>query len=76
MEKIRKEWEAEGLTMPRLVYWNVNARKDTFLDLGPNVSFCSGASPTIFKQIVTGKTGWDLFLEAVIENERYSVLTI
>ena len=76
MEQVRKDWESSGLKMPRLVYWNVNARNDTFLDLGPNVSFCSGASPVLFKQIVTGKTGWDLFLEAVGNNERYSVVTV
>ena len=76
MERVRKEWEAEGLKMPKLVYWNVDARQDTFLDLEENVSFCSGASPTIFKQIATGKTGWDLFLDAVVNNERYSVVTI
>ena len=76
MERVRKDWAAAGLKMPRLVYWNVDARQDTILDLGPNVTFCSGASPMIFKQIATGKTGWDLFLETVANNERYSVVTI
>jgi hypothetical protein len=73
MEWIRKEWEACGLKMPKLVYWNVNASKDTILDAGPNVSFVSGASPSIFKQILTGKTGWDLCLEA-ITSERYAAV--
>ena len=73
MEKIRMEWAAAGLELPRLVYWNVNARNNTVLDLGPNVSYVSGASPSIFKQVVTGKTGFDLMLE-VLNSERYQAV--
>ena len=65
MEKIRQYWAKFGLKLPRLIYWNVNARNDTILDAGPNVSFVSGMSPTLFKQILTGKTGWDLCLETI-----------
>ena len=74
MERIRAKWAAAGLELPRLVYWNVDARNNTFLDLGPNVSFVSGASPAIFEQIITGKTGWDLMIETIC-SERYSVIT-
>ena len=70
MEKIKAKWEAAGIKCPKLVYWNVNARHDIILDAGPDVSFVSGASPTIFKQVLTGKTGWDLCLEA-IDSPRY-----
>lgn len=70
MEKIKAKWRAAGIKCPKLVYWNVNARHDTILDAGPDVSFVSGASPTIFKQVLTGKTGWDLCLEA-IDSPRY-----
>ena len=65
MEKIRKKWEKNGLKLPKLVYWNVAARNDTILDAGPNVSFVSGMSPVIFKQVLTGKTGWQLCLETI-----------
>lgn len=70
MEKIKAKWEAAGIKCPKLVYWNVNARHDVILDAGPDVSFVSGASPTIFKQVLTGKTGLDLCLEA-INSPRY-----
>lgn len=70
MEKIKAKWRAAGIKCPKLVYWNVNARHDTILDAGPDVSFVSGASPTIFKQVLTGKTGWDLCLET-INSPRY-----
>ena len=37
METMRDKWAAKGYKMPKLVYWNVNASKDTFLDDGPDV---------------------------------------
>ena len=73
MEKIRQKWNRYGLELPKLVYWNVDARNDTILDAGPNVSFVSGMSPTIFKQVLTGKTGYDLMLETICA-ERYNVI--
>ena len=73
MERIRKKWDAFGLTLPKLVYWNVDARQNTILDSGPNVSFVSGMSPVIFKQVLTGKTGYDLMLETLLA-ERYGVI--
>ena len=73
MEKIRKKWMANGFELPKLVYWNVDARHNTILDSGPNVSFVSGMSPVIFKQVLTGKTGWDLMIETIC-SDRYSVI--
>lgn len=73
METIRKKWAAAGLTLPKLVYWNVDARHDTILDAGPNVTFVSGFSPTIFKQVLTGKTGYDLMIETICA-DRYAVI--
>ena len=73
MEKLREEWAADGLELPRLVYWNVNASKNTVLDKGPYVSFVSGASPIIFQQVITGKTGYDLMLDKLM-SERYAVV--
>ena len=71
MEKIRMKWENAGLKCPRLVYWNVDARENTILDAGPDVSFVSGASPLIIKQVMSGKTGYDLMLE-ILMTERYA----
>jgi hypothetical protein len=73
MERIRADWEAVGLTMPKLVYWNVDARDNTVLDLGPDVSYVSGCSPVVFQMVMTGKTGKDLMLEK-LNSERYSIV--
>lgn len=73
MEKLREEWAECGLTLPKLVYWNVNASKNTILDDGPDVSFVSGASPIIFQQVLTGKTGYDLMMDKLM-SERYAAI--
>ena len=73
METIRQRWAAAGLKMPKLVYWNVDARNSTILDSGPNVTFVSGMSPVIFKQVLTGKTGYDLMIETICA-DRYAVI--
>ena len=73
MEKIRQKWANYGLQLPKLIYWNVRARHNTILDAGSNVSFVSGMSPVIFKQVLTGKTGWDLMIETICA-DRYKVI--
>lgn len=75
MEKIREEWAEAGLEMPRLVYWNVDARNDTILDAGPNVSYVSGFSPSIFESVLTGKNGHALMLDKLM-SDRYADITL
>ena len=70
MEIVRRKWAEAGLKMPRLVYWNVAARNDTILDLGPDVSLVSGASAITFEMVMTGKTGKDLMYDKLL-SERY-----
>ena len=76
MEKIRKKWTAEGYELPHLVYWNVDARESHILDSGPNVTFVSGASPTIFKSVLTGKSAWDVMIDVLVNSGRYDSIMI
>ena len=74
MESIAKRWKQMGYEMPHLIYWNVNARQNNIPMLGNGrISYVSGFSPSIFQTIVTGKTGYDLMMEA-LNAERYSVI--
>lgn len=73
MQKIRNQWENAGAKMPRLIYWNVDARNNIILDDASNsdITFVSGCSPIIFQSILTGKTGKDIMLEK-LNSERYA----
>lgn len=70
MEVIKAKWARAGYKCPRLIYWNVNAVKNTFLDNDPNTTYVSGFSQNIFKQLMTGKTNYELMME-VLDSERY-----
>ena len=74
MESMRREWEKAGLKMPKLVYWNVEARgAANFLDDGSNVTYVSGCSPVIFQQVISGVTGYELMLKK-LESARYEAI--
>lgn len=73
MEIAREKWATAGYELPHLIYWNVDARQNTFLDDGENVSYVSGFSSSTFEQIMSGKTGVELMLEKLM-SDRYSVI--
>lgn len=71
MESMREKWARAGYKLPKLVYWNVDARKDTFLDDGPDVTYVSGSSAVLFEQVAKGITAQDLMYEK-LDSERYA----
>ena len=73
-EKIAKKYASYGYKMPRLIFWNVDARQNNIpmRDDG-YVSYVSGFSPSIFETIMSGKTGYDLMMEK-LNTERYAVI--
>ena len=76
MEGIERNWKASGYKMPNLIFWNVDARQNNIpMTVKDGISFVSGMSPSIFKQIMTGKTAYDLMYE-VLDGERYKEITL
>lgn len=72
MENIEKTWNKCGYKMPHLIYWNVDARQNNIpMTSKDGISFVSGFSPTIFQQVMSGKTAEALMYE-VLNKERYS----
>lgn len=65
IETVSTRWEQFGLKLPKLIFWNVNARDDLIPALGAPYTYISGCNPTIFTQLMTGKTGIDLMLETL-----------
>ena len=74
MEGIARKWSECGYQMPRLIFWNVDARQNNIpMKLEHGISFVSGFSPSIFQQIMSGKTAMDLMYE-VLNQKRYEVI--
>ena len=55
-EEMRKRFAEHGYEMPKLVYWNVDSRKDTFLASknDPDALLMSGQSASTFKNLIKG----------------------
>lgn len=55
-EEMHKRFADAGYEMPKLVYWNVDSRKDTFLTSknDPNTILVSGQSASTFKNLIRG----------------------
>ena len=72
-ENIKKKWDAEGIKMPHLIFWNVDARQNNIPIINENqpISYVSGFSPSIFETIISGKSGVALMME-VLNSERYA----
>ena len=74
LEGIADEWTRAGYQMPKLIFWDVDARQNNIpmLSNGP-ISYVSGFSPSIFETIMSGKTGIDLMYEK-LDSEKYSCI--
>lgn len=77
MTTIRRQWEAKcggWYDFPNLVYWNVNARNNTFLeDTKEGVTYVSGCSPVLYEQVLKGVTGEQLMLNK-LNSDRYKAI--
>lgn len=77
MERIEKKWNDMGYKMPKLIFWNVNAATGAGnipMKDQDGITFVSGASPSIFTSILTGKTGQALMYDALMA-PRYEPIT-
>ena len=73
-EQIEQDFSASGYKMPKLVFWNVDARQNNIPMLEKDgISFVSGFSPVIFEMLMSGKTGYDLMMDK-LNSDRYSVI--
>lgn len=74
-EEIEKKYKEAGYSLPKLVFWNVNASSTQFPSTisRTGAQLVSGASPSIFKNVMKGDmmSPYELMLD-VINDERYS----
>ena len=57
-----------GYKMPKIILWNVSARKDTFLSQSDDILFVSGQSASTFKSLcqdLNGVTAYELMLQTL-----------
>ena len=74
LEKIKKQWKAEGYDLPQVIFWNLNARHNNIPAIDEGFSYVSGFSPVMIETILSGKDGYDLMLEKLL-SDRYKAVT-
>ena len=74
-----KKYHDAGYEIPNIVFWNVNARNDTFHSQAdvPGVQMVSGQAVATFKYVMkaVGMTAYEMMLE-VVDSDRYAAITI
>ena len=75
MENIEQKWTFNGYKMPSLYFWNLDARSNSNIpmELKDGITYISGFSPVLLKQIASGKSALD-FIFDILNSERYAVI--
>ncbi len=70
---MKKEYANHGYELPKIVWWNVDARNDTFpMKSDDNCIYVSGCSPSIMEAVIRGENLSPLdFVKTVVLSDRY-----
>ena len=71
LEEMARRFRNAGYTMPKVLFWNVEARNSTFhaKSINPNVVFASGYSASAFTSIIKGitKTAYEVMRDTLMD---------
>jgi hypothetical protein len=77
MESIKRKFEAAGYTVPKVVFWNINAQDNVPVKHDANgVALVSGFSPTIVRNVLQANDKFDpetIMMETIM-NPRYNLV--
>jgi hypothetical protein len=73
IEAQARKWASHGYKIPRVIFWNLDARHDNIPAIGDGFSYVSGFNMNMVECILSGKDGYDLMLEK-LNSDRYSVI--
>lgn len=71
LEQIARTWAQNGYELPRVIFWNLNARTQNIPALGGRFSYVSGFSMSAIESVLSGKDGYDLMMDT-LNRERYA----
>lgn len=73
LEGIAQKWTRYGYELPRVIFWNLDARQENIPALGGRFSYVSGFSMNMVETILSGKDGYDLMMEK-LNTSRYECI--
>lgn len=73
-EGIEKKWNRAGYKMPKVTFWNLQARTRNIPAIGDSFNYISGFSMSQMEAVMAGKSAIDMMLD-VLNGERYEAVT-
>ena len=73
IEAQARKWQSYGYKIPRVIFWNLDARQNNIPAIGEGFSYVSGFSMNMVESILSGKDGVDLMLEK-LNSPRYEAI--
>jgi hypothetical protein len=73
IEAQARKWQSYGYKIPRVIFWNLDARQNNIPAIGEGFSYVSGFSMNMVECILSGKDGVDLMLEK-LNSPRYEAI--
>lgn len=70
IEAQRAKWHQYGYEVPRVIFWNLDARQNQIPALNGPFSYISGFSMSGIEAVLSGKDGYDLMME-VLNSDTY-----
>lgn len=72
-EQIERKWAAAGYKMPKITFWNLNAKQNNIPAIGDNFNYISGFSMSQMESVMAGKNAVDLMLDVLLK-DRYKLI--
>ena len=76
IEAQARQWRAYGYEIPRVIFWNLDARHENIPAIGPGFSYVSGFNMNMVECILSGKDGVQLMLEKLNSPRYASILSL
>ena len=73
-ESIERKWAKAGYKMPKITFWNLDARTNNIPAIGENFNYISGFSMSMMEAVMAGKTALDMMLDVLL-SKRYEVIS-
>ena len=73
LEGIAQKWARYGYELPRVIFWNLDARQDNIPALGDRFSYISGFSMAMIEEVLSGEDGYSLMMKK-LDSDRYSCI--
>ena len=73
LEEIALKWKNYGYELPRVIFWNLDARQNNIPALNGRFGYVSGFSMSMVETILSGKDGYALMMDK-LNTERYKAV--